>query len=93
MSDIGRVLKIKDDTGAIKRHQMYVTQDVVLKKGDTIFFNDLEESFAKKVEYNLISVEESTERLGKIRARDVEFNRETAYVCRLGKRKTETEGL
>ena len=91
--DFGRILKIKDDAGNVKRFQGYVTQDIVLKKGSTFYLNDIEESFEKKVEHNVISQEEATGRLGRIRELDEKFNRETKYSCRLAKPKTKTEEL
>ena len=88
--DFGRILKIKDDEGNVKRFEGYVTQDLVLKKGDKFYLNDIEESYAKKVEHNIISQEEATERLTATRKRDADFNRETKYVCRLKKNTTGT---
>lgn len=91
--DFGRILKIKDDNGNVKRFQGYITKDVVLKKGTKFYLNDIEESFGKKVENNIISQQEADERLAKIRQLDTEYNRETKYVCRAAKPKTDTEGL
>lgn len=83
--DFGRILKIKDEDGNVKRFEGYVTQDLTLKKGDKFYLNDIEESYAKKVEHNIISQDEANERLEATRARDEQYNRETKYVCRLKK--------
>lgn len=87
--DFGRILKIKDDSGNVKRFQGYVTKTVTLEAGTTFYLNDLEESLDKKVEYKFISEQEKTERLGKIREMDEKYNRETKYVCRAVPKKNE----
>ena len=93
--DFGRILKIKDENGNVKRFQGYITKDVTLPKGTTFYLNDIEESFAKKVENNIISQEEADTRLAKVRDLDGKYNRETKYVCRAAKPKVESsdEGL
>ena len=85
--EIGRVSKIFDDNGKVKYRQVYITKEVTLTKGETLYLNDLEESLAKKVEFNLITEQEKTERLSQIRESDRKFNRETTHVIRVGKKK------
>jgi len=91
--DFGRILKIKDDEGNVKRFEGYVTQDMTLKKGDKFYLNDIVESYAKKVEHNIISQEEADQRLDATRQRDEQYNRETKYVCRLKKAVNKDSGL
>jgi len=67
-----------------------VTDDIVLKKGQTVFFNEIEEEMKALVERNFISAEEADERLNKRKQLDKEYNQETVYSLRAGKLPEET---
>lgn len=85
--EFGRVQKILGEDGKVKARTVYVTKDIEIKQGDTIYLNELEDSLTTKVRYNLISEDEKAERLAKIREMDGKFNRETTHVLRLAKKK------
>lgn len=69
-----------------------VTQDITLKRGQTIFFNDYEESINNLVKYNVITSEAAAEQIEKTRKLDREYKRETLYSLRAGKLPEEKEG-
>ena len=78
----GYVQKGKSKSGEVVR-KIYVTKDINLVQGQTIYLNDLEESLQKKVELGIIKSEaEASQQLSAIRQRDEEFGRETTFVCR-----------
>lgn len=61
-----------------------ITDDIVLKKGQVIFFNDFEEDVNNLVENNIITREDAIERI-ETRARlDKEYNQSTMYSLRAG---------
>lgn len=79
--DFARVQKVLEN-GEVKRIQAYVTSDILLKKGQTIYLNPLEESFDMKVKNNIISESDAAEQLSSIAKRDSEYDRQTTHVCR-----------
>lgn len=67
-----------------------VTQDVVLKRGQRIFFNDYEEGIKFLGEKGIITQEEVTQKLRRTQELDREYGRETLYSLRAGKDVVET---
>lgn len=70
----------KSDKGIMAK----VTQDITLKKGQMIFFNDYEEGINSLVKHNVISQDEANEKLALTRKLDREYGRETIYNLRAG---------
>lgn len=82
----------KSDKGIMAK----VTQDITLKRGQMIFFNDYAEGIKKLAEYNIISKEEANDKLALTEELDRKYNRETIYSLRAGDvdriKETETAG-
>lgn len=94
MSKFGRVQRVKNDDGSVRGVTMYVTKDITLQKGQTVYFNDLEESLNKDVEFNYISETEKLEKLAQSSEMDEKFNRETLYIAKAGKvKEVQTKGI
>jgi len=80
------VTKVLDDngtpTGVVRAK---ITDNIVLTKGQTVFFNDLDEELVALVSKNIISAEDAEERKQSTAKRDREYNQETVYSLRAGK--------
>lgn len=87
--EFGRVTKVFNEDGSIKYRKAYITKDVVLTQGDTVYLNEIEDSLDTKVKYNLITSDEKVAKLAQIRELDSKFNRETTHVLKKGKAKAE----
>lgn len=87
--EFARVSKVFNEDGSVKYRKAYVTKDVVLTKGDTIYLNDIEDSLDNKVKYNLISTDEKVAKIAQIREMDQKYNRETTHVLKKAKSKAE----
>ena len=79
----------KNDKGITAR----VTQDITLKRGQVVFFNDIEESNNMLVKNNVISQDEANQKIARIRELDEQYNRETLYSLRAGKLPQAETGL
>lgn len=69
-----------------------ITDDIVLKKGQTVFFNDFEDDIKALVERNIINEEEASQRIETRKKLDREYNQETVYSLRAGKLPEEVAG-
>jgi hypothetical protein len=85
--EFGRVTKVLDDEGNLKYRQIYITKDVVLKQGDKVYLNDVEDSLQNKVKYGIITEDEKVAKLSRIQELDKQFNRETTFVLKKAKAK------
>ena len=85
--EFGRVTKVLNEDGTVKYRKAYITKDITLAKGDTVYLNDIEDSLENKVKYNIITTDEKVAKLAKIRQQDSEFNRETTHVLKKAKPK------
>lgn len=64
-----------------------ITADIVLKQGQTIFFNDFAEDVEALVKNKIIDRDKATERLEVRERLDKEYNQSTMYSLRAGKTK------
>lgn len=80
---VQRILDEKGNYDGIIRAR--VTDDIVLKKGQTIFFNDFEEDVKGLVKMDVIDAQEADERINERKRLDKEYNQETVYSLRAGK--------
>lgn len=63
--------------------KLYITDDIILKKGQSVYLNDLEDSIKNKVKFiKDFDENEARQQLEAIRKRDQEFDRETLCVLR-----------
>lgn len=85
--EFGRVTKVLDDSGNVKYRQIYITKDCVLKQGDKVYLNDIEDSLENKVKYGIITQDEKVAKLSRIQELDKQFNRETTFVLKKAKDK------
>lgn len=65
-----------------------VTQDITLKQGQMVFFNDYEESVKFLGQNGIITPEEAEQKIARTKELDREYNRETLYSLRAGKLET-----
>jgi choline kinase len=89
MAEFGRVTKVLNEDGSLKYRKAYITKDISLMKGDTVYLNDIEDSLNNKVKYNIITEDEKVAKLSQIRQRDEEYNRETTHVLKKAKPKAD----
>jgi restriction endonuclease S subunit len=87
--EFGRIIKVLNEDGTVKYRKAYVTRDVTLAKGDSVYLNEIEDSLENKVKYNIITTDEKVAKLAQIREQDGKFNRETTHVLRKAKPKAE----
>jgi hypothetical protein len=85
--EFGRITKVFNEDGSVKYRKAYITKDVTLAKGDTVYLNEIEDSLENKVKYNIITTDEKVAKLAKIRQQDSEYNRETTHVLKKAKPK------
>lgn len=81
--------KVLNEDGTVKYRSAYITKDIELKKGDTLYLNDIEDSLENKVKYGIITTDEKVAKLAQIRQDDAKFNRETTHVLKKAKPKSE----
>lgn len=84
--------RVLDEAGNPVEVRARITDDIVLKKGQTIFFNEFVEDIKSLAQRNIISPEEADERIKTRERLDKEYNQQTAYSLRAGK-VTDGEGL
>lgn len=77
--------RVLDDAGNVKGVRARITDDIVLKRGQTVFFNSFEEDIQALVKNNYITSQEAQERIEKRKQLDAEYGQETAYSLRAGK--------
>lgn len=87
MAEFARVTKVLNNDGSVKYRKAYVTKDITLTKGDSIYLNELEDSLENKVKYGIITSDEKVSKLAQIREKDIEYNRETTHVLKKAKKK------
>lgn len=78
----------RTDKGIVAR----ITDDIVLSRGQTVYFNDYEESINFLVEKNIITASEGQAKKESTAKRDREFNRETIYSLNAKPAKDATNG-
>ena len=76
--------KVLNDDGSVKGVRARITDDIILKRGQTVFFNGFEEEINTLVEKNFISAQEGQEKLAKRSELDSQYNQETLYSLRAG---------
>jgi len=80
---VQRILDDKgNDTGVVRAR---ITDDIVLTRGQTIFFNDFKEDIEKLVELKVITQQEGNDKIVKRESLDADFNQKTLYSLRAGK--------
>lgn len=85
--EFGRITKVFNEDGSVKYRKAYITKDVTLSKGDTVYLNEIEDSLENKVKYNLISNDEKVAKLAQIREMDEKYNRQTTHTLKKAKPK------
>lgn len=77
--------RVLDEQGEVKGVRARITDDILLKKGQVVFFNSFEEDINALVKNNYITSVEANERIQKRRELDEQYGQETAYSLRAGK--------
>jgi len=91
MGLVGRVqTQVKDGKKVVS---MYVTKDAEIKKGDTIYFNEVKETYDRLAQHNVISPAEAIEKVENIKAQDAKYDRVTKYMANLFRKKNKDEQL
>jgi hypothetical protein len=85
--EFGRITKVFNEDGTVKYRKAYITKDVTLAKGDSVYLNEIEDSLENKVKYNIITTDEKVAKLSQIREMDGKYNRETTHVLKKAKPK------
>lgn len=86
------VQRILDDSGKpTDVIRAYITDDIVLKKGQTVFFNGFEDDINELVKREYITAEEGEKRIADRRAKDAEYSQSTMYSLRAGNLPKEKE--
>ena len=91
MSEFGRVTKVLNEDGTVKYRKAYITKDIELKQGDSVYLNEVEDSLENKVKYKIITADEKVAKLARMKELDTQFNRETTHVLKKAKPKATTE--
>lgn len=84
--------RVLDESGNAVGVRARITDDIVLKRGQIVFFNSFEEDIDALVKNNYITSQEANERIQKRKELDAQYGQETAYSLRAGKL-PEGEGL
>lgn len=84
--------RVLDESGNAVGVRARITDDIVLKRGQIVFFNNFEEEINGLVKNEYITSQEANERIQKRKELDAQYNQETAYSLRAGKL-PEGEGL
>lgn len=87
--EFGRITKVFNEDGSVKYRKAYITKDIALAKGDSVYLNEIEDSLEYKVKFNIISTDEKVAKLAQIREQDAKFNRETTHVLKKAKPKAD----
>lgn len=87
--EFGRITKVFNEDGSVKYRKAYITKDVNLVKGDSVYLNEIEDSLENKVKYQIITTDEKVAKLAQIREQDQKFNRETTHVLKKAKPKVD----
>lgn len=89
LMEFGRITKVFNEDGSVKYRKAYITKDVTLTKGDSVYLNEIEDSLENKVKFKIITTDEKVAKLAQIREQDQKFNRETTHVLKKAKLKVD----
>ncbi len=81
----GLAYQVLNEDGEKIGVRMRITADIVLKQGQTVFFNDFEEDINGLATKNIITAEEATAKILQRVALDGKYNQKTLYSVRAGK--------
>lgn len=81
----GLVFRVLNDNGESQGVRVKVTDDILLKKGQTLFLNDYKENIVGLADRGVISKQEAEDRINTRARLDAEYNQQTIYAIRAGK--------
>jgi hypothetical protein len=77
--------RVLDESGNSLGVRAKITDDIILKRGQTVFFNEFTQEVQALAKNKIISQEEAEEKILQRQRLDREYNQETLYSVRAGK--------